>query len=273
MFIIRTRSVATAACAAVAVLLMAVPRASAERLNDKDVKQLIERIDNDRDRFEDQLDGTLKRSVIRNPTGEVNVEGYLHDLQENVSKLQDRFKPAYSASAEATTVLRQGSEIKRYMVTLPAAFDGKSEWNRLDSSLGELAAAYGTPWPLPDGQQARRLNDQEVKIAAGVVADNADHFKKELDSSLKADKSIDKVSREAAVKEADLLKGDAKNLGSVVGDGRPASSEAQALFQRAAGMKTAAAGRALSPAAQTAWTSVESSLGTVAQAFGLPGLP
>ena len=38
-------------------MLWTTPAAAADRLSDKDVKALIERIDNERDRFEDQLDG------------------------------------------------------------------------------------------------------------------------------------------------------------------------------------------------------------------------
>ncbi len=259
-----------AACGVLMAALVAAPLEAAERPTDKDVKQLLERIDHDRDRFEDQLDGKLKRSIIRGPGGEVNVERYLDDLQENVDKLKDRFTQQYAASAEATTVLRQGTDIQRYMATLPPNFDGASEWNRLSASLGELAAAYGTTFPLPDGQQARRLNDTEVKKAAEDLSKSADRFKKELDSSMKQDKTIDKATREASVKAADGLKQDAQKLASTVGDGKPASGEAQALLQNASGIRAAASGKALSPAAQTAWGSVENSLDKVAQAFGLP---
>jgi hypothetical protein len=250
--------------------VLAAPAVSAERLTDKDVKQLLERVDNDRDRFEDQLDGKLKRSIIRGPGGEVNVERYLDDLQENVDRLKDRFTPQYAASAEATTVLRQGSDIQRFMSTQPPNFDGASEWNRLAASLGDVAAVYGTTFPLAEGQQARRMNDHEVKKAAEDLAKGADRFKKDLDSSLKKDKTIDKATREAALQEADDLKRDAQKLASVVGDGRPASGEARALLERVAGIRAAAAGRPLSPVAQTAWGSVESGVARVAQAFALP---
>jgi len=50
-----------------------------DRLNDKAIKELLDRIDNERDRFEDQLDGKVKRSIIRGPGGEVNVEKFLDD--------------------------------------------------------------------------------------------------------------------------------------------------------------------------------------------------
>jgi hypothetical protein len=260
---------ATAGCSGLVATLLAAPAAAAtERPTDKDVKQLIQRVDDDRDRFEDQLDGKLKRSILRGPGGEVNVARYLDDLQENVDKLQDRFTPQYAASAEVTTVLRQGTDIQRFMATQPPDLDGASEWNRLAASLGDLAAAYGTSIPLPDGQQARRMNDSEVRKAADDLAKDADRFKKELNASLKKNPSIDGATRDAAVNAVDTLKKDAQRLASVVADSRPASGEARALLERAAAIRAASSSRTLSPAAQTAWASVEKSLDKIVQAFG-----
>jgi hypothetical protein len=243
---------------------------SAERLTDKDVKALMERIDHERDRFEDQLDGKLKRSIVRGPGGEVNVERHLDDLQENVDKMKDRYTGRYAASQEVTTVLQQGSGIQRFMAAQAPNMDGASEWNKLSASLGELAAVYGTSFPLSAGQAARRLSDDEVQSAAKAVAESADQFKKDLDNSLKKDKTIDANARKAAVKEADDLKKDAKALADVVGGGRPASGEARALVGRAARLKTASATWPLSPAAQTSWRSVEGGLDKITQAFALP---
>ena len=262
-------------CAAIAggVLLalgLAAPVVAADRLNDKDVKQLIDRIDNERDRFEDQLDGKLKRSIVRGPRGEVNVETYLDDLQENLDKLKGRFTSDYSGSAEVTTILRQGSDIQRYMATLPANFDGASEWNRLSSSLTELAAAYGTSFPVVEGELARRMNDKEVEKTASDVAKSADQFKHDLDASLKADQTVSAATREGAVKEADTLKESAEKLASTLDDDKPATGEARTLLQHAAAMKSAAAGRTLSAAAKTSWGEVEDGLAKIAQAFGLP---
>ena len=242
---------------------------SGERLNDKDVKQLLERVDDTRDRFEDQLDGKLKSSILRGPRGEVNVSQFLDDLQDNVDKLKDRFTSSYAASAEVTTVLRMGTDIHRYMSTQPPNFDGASEWNRMSASLGELAAAYGTTFPLPEGEQARRLNDGEVKKTAEGIAKNADIYKKELDASLKKDMTVDKATREAAVKDAAGLKDEAKAVASLVGDGKPASGEAKTLLQHASAVQAASAGRTLSPAALTALGAIQADLAKVSQAFGI----
>ena len=267
----RTTRVLIAAGAAVIATLFAAPATAADRPTDKDVKQLLDRINQERDRFEDQLDGKVKDSILRGPRGEVNVSRFLDDLQENVNDLKNRFKPDYAASAEVTTVLRQGSDIQRFMSTQPPDFDGRSEWNRLAGSLGELAAVYATQFPISEGQLARRLNDAEVRKAAKDLEKSADDYKKALDSALKMNTSVDKAAREAAVKEAEGLKQEAERLASTIGDGKPASGEARALLEHATAIRGAAPGGALSPAAQTAWGSVESNLVKVAQAFNLPG--
>jgi hypothetical protein len=251
-------------------VLPAVPATGADRLSDKDVKKLLDQVNNNRDRFEDQLDGKVKRSILRGPGGEVNVERYLDDLQENVKKLRERFTENYAASAEATTVLRQGSDIQRYMSQQPPNFQGASEWNRLASSLETLAGAYGTTFPMAEGTSARRINDRELSLAAKEIAKGADEYKKALRSSLEKDKSIDKATREASLGEVESLKRDAKALASRLESGDPASGEAKELLQQLAAVRTASADRQLSPAAQSAWTSIRGAAEKVAQGFGMP---
>lgn len=255
--------------AGLVALAVAAPARAADRPTDKDVKALIDRVNQDRDRFEDQLDGNLKRSVLRGPRGEVNVSQFLDDLQENVNKMKQRFTDSYAASAEVTAVLRQGTDISRFMATKPANFDGASEWNRLSSSLNELAMAYGVSMPLAEGAQARRMNDQEVKKSAELVAKNVDQYRKELDASLKKDKAVDKATREAALVEVNDLKEAAKTLASIAGDGRPASGEARALMDRAARVKGTASTRTLQPAANDALRETQRNLDKISQAFGL----
>jgi hypothetical protein len=268
-----TLRIMTAAGAVLVAALVAMPVVSADRLPDKDVKALLERIDNERDRFEDQLDGKIKSSILRGAGGEVHVERFLDDLQENVDRLNERFKSDYAASAEATTVLRQGTDIQRFMAKQPPNLDGASEWNRLASSLGELAKVYATTFPLPENHQARRFNDREVQKVASELAKGADQFKKDLESALKTNTTIDQPTKAAAVQEINGLKEDAERLASTVDDGRPASGEAKAVLDRAGRIRGAAAssGRALSPTAQTAWGAVETGLQKVALAFDLPG--
>ena len=90
-------------------VMPALAQARPERLSDKDVKTLIEQVDEGRDKFEGNLDGKFKGSTLRGPSGEVKVAGALQDYQDNTQKLKDRFTETYSASAEVATVLKQSN--------------------------------------------------------------------------------------------------------------------------------------------------------------------
>src|SRR5215471_4120440 len=80
-------------------LLWAQP--PAQRLSDKDVKELIHHIDHDRAQFDDKLDDHVKDVIVRSPRGEMNMKHALHDLNDRVDKLGDRFDKDNSASADA----------------------------------------------------------------------------------------------------------------------------------------------------------------------------
>ena len=72
----------------------ALAQARPERLSDKDVKTLIDQVDEGRDKFEGNLDGQFKGSTVRGPSGgETKVAGALQDYQDNTQKLKDRFTP------------------------------------------------------------------------------------------------------------------------------------------------------------------------------------
>jgi hypothetical protein len=253
----------------VAALLVASPAIAADRLTDRDVKALVERIDDERDRFEDQLDGKVKHNVVRRPSGEVDVERFLDDFQENVSHLKDRLKPDYAASAEVATVLRQGSAIERFMREQPTGLKGESEWNRLASDLKALALVYGADFPLPENAAVRRLGDRELAAAAEEVSHDADKLKQSLDAELKKDPTTASQAREAIVEEAGQLSKDGKGLRDRLNDGEPSSAEADKLLTRAAQLQQFLRNHPL-PTSSGVWADMTPKLEVVAGAYKAP---
>jgi hypothetical protein len=212
----------------------------------------------------------LKREVLRGPTGEVDVERFLDDLQDSLNRWRDRFSPDYSASTEATNVLRQASAIHRFMSSQPETLQGKSEWERFAASLGQLAAVYGVTFPLGEQASARRMNDQEVQQAARAVADAADQFKKEVGLALKNDKTVDKPTRDRALNGIDSVKNAARTLAARLGSGQPATAHARALLDAVGAVAASSARRNPTPSTQAAWSSLTSALEKVSAGFGLP---
>ena len=240
---------------------------AADRLTDRDVKSLVARIEQGRDRFDDALDDRLKNSVVRGPSGEMNVKDFLNDFQESIDRLEERLKPEYAASAEAATVLRRASLIDAFLRGQPAGTRGESEWNRLATDLRTLAAAYGADFPLAEGAPVRRIGDRELEETAKGIADTANRLKKSLDNDLKKDTTVDRQAREAIVAEADQLSKEAKTLRERVKDGDPSSAEARQVLNRAANVQSFIDGHQV-PASAAAWSSVTERLQSVASAYG-----
>jgi hypothetical protein len=253
------------------LVVAGTPLLAADRLTDRDVKALVGRIEQDRDRFDDALDGTLKRSIVRGPAGEVNVKRFLDDFQENIDRLEERLKPDYAASAEAETLLRQGSSIDRFFRQQPAGTKGESEWNRLAADLKTLAVAYGADFPLADGATVRRVGDRELATAVDGIARSAQQLKRSLENDLKKDPAVDKAAREAIVDEADQLAKDAKSLRKRVEDGKPSSAEAEGVMQRAAKLQAFIDGHHTA-AASADWAAMSPQMQMLANAYGTPPL-
>src|SRR5690242_7550886 len=107
----RYRTMAGALAGGLVLAVSGLIAQSTERLSNKDVKGLIESVDQERDRFEGQLDGKLKDGVVRSATGEVKVSASLDDFQEGVERLKSRFTDDYAASAEVQAVLRRAKSL------------------------------------------------------------------------------------------------------------------------------------------------------------------
>jgi hypothetical protein len=234
-----------------------------ERLTDKDVKTLIEAVDNGRDRFEDQLDGKLKDTILRGPNGEVNVARFLDDLQENTGRLKDRFTNEYAASAEVATVLRQSTPIHAFMKGKPG-IKGGSEWDHLAANLSRLAAVYGTKFPLEGDAPVRRISDGEAAKAAMAIEEQADQFK----NALNREQALAKLAKDGLKGQADLVKNAAKALKSRLNDSKPATSEARQLFDAIRRLRESAKG--LTPASLSVMGQMQAPLATLSQAFGVP---
>ena len=234
-----------------------------ERVADKDVKALIDQVDEGRDKFEGNLDGTFKGSTLRGPTGETKVSAALQDYQDNTQKLKDRFTPDYSASTEVTTVLKQSTAINAFMERSESSMKGRSEWDSQVGTLKRLAQSYGTAFPLADGATVRRMNDKETAATATAIATAADRFKSDVDK----DKTLAKPEKDAAKKDVETLIKQADAVKDRTSDGKPATAEVKQLVEQVAKVQTFVGAHPIPT--MTNWQAVQTSLAKLQQAFGL----
>jgi membrane-bound lytic murein transglycosylase B len=248
------------------IVLFAAMAAAADRLTDKDVKDLISRIEQGRDRFDDALDDKLKNQIVRGPSGETDVKRFLNDFQESIDRVEQRLKPEYAASAEVGTLLRQASAIDRFFRNQQPGTKGESEWNRLATDFKTLAAAYGTEFPISERASVRRIGDRELEKNVDGLAKTAENTKKALDKELKKDPSMN-AARQGIVADVDRLSKDAKTLKSRVKDGKPSSAEARSVLERAAKLHDFVKTHQV-PVSTTTWNSAAGQLQNIASAYG-----
>jgi hypothetical protein len=257
---VRTSLVVGALCL---LPLPALAQPRAERLSDKDVKVLIDQVDEGRDKFEGNLDGTFKGSTYRGPNGETKVAAALQDYQDNTKKLKDRYTPDYAASPEVALVLKQSAAIDAFMQGSASGMKGRSEWDRQAANLKRLADAYGTTFPVPEGAPVLRMNDKETAGIAAAIATAADHFKSDVDKV----KTLPKPDVDAAKKDIDALVKQANAVKSRTSDGKPATAELRQLVEQAAKVQMFVGAHPIP--IMTNWQAVQTSLAKLQQAFGL----
>jgi len=255
--------------AAALLVLSPVPTASAsDRLSDRDVKELVSRIEQGRDKFDNALDDKFKKSIVRGDTGEVNVKEYMNDFQEAIDRLEKRLKPEYAASAEVAAVLRQASAMSKFFGQQPPGMRGVSEWNRLEADLRTLARAYAADFPLAEGASVRRIGDREVMTAAEAVGKAGQSLKKSLDADAKTDPSLDKPTRQNIAGQADELSKAAKALSERLKGGKPSSAEADVVLAQANKIDGLLEPRKAA-ASKAAWTAAAPSLKTLSSAYAV----
>ena len=163
-------------------------------------------------------------------------------------------------------MLRQASGIHRFFRQQPAGTRGESEWNRLESDLKVLAAAYGTDFPLAENATVRHRRSRARRFGRRSRA-HADRVKKSLDTELKKDTAMSKEARGAIVSEVDQLVKDAKGLKDRVKDGNPSSAEAERMLGGATKLQAFLDTHQV-PASAGSWASVTGPLQSVASAYG-----
>ena len=247
-------------------ILFAATAAAADRLTDKDVKELISRIEQGRDRFDDALDDKLKNQIVRGPSGETDVKRFLNDFQESIDRIEERLKPEYAASSEVGTLLRQASSIDRFFRNQQPGTKGESEWNRLATDFKALAAAYGTEFPISENASVRRIGDRELEKNVDGLAKTAENTKKAIDKELKKDPAMN-AARQGVVADIDQLSKDAKTLKSRVKDGKPSSAEARSVLEQAAKLQDFVKTHQV-PVSTTTWNSAATQLQSIASAYG-----
>lgn len=237
------------------------------RLSDRDVEDLVETIEDEFKDFRRALDSTFRRSVVRGPGGEIQVDGYLDDLAADIERFDDRFDGEYSASAEVKDLLTRADMMNGYIRSHPE-MKGANEWDVFGSGLQGLASAYGTTFPLPDGAAIRRIGDGELEGAASAVSEHARDMKKPVRKHARGTDEL-KAAADSLDDELSALSEQSRTLASRIRGNKPASAEARQVLDTAGNIETLLDTPGMPTEVTAAWEEGAKSMEKIEQAYAL----
>jgi hypothetical protein len=122
------------------------------RLRDKDVEQLIHRVEQQADKFRGRLDSALDKSRFDGSKREDEINRYVKQFYKATEHLHDRFKDHKSVAADVQAVLDEAGHIDQFMRRYPLTSEAQREWSALRANLDDLARAYNVDWGWSDSR-------------------------------------------------------------------------------------------------------------------------
>jgi archaellum component FlaC len=118
------------------------------RITDKEVEELIHRIESQSDAFRKSLDSALDRSRLNNTRREDDINAFVKDFYKETKRLHDNFDHHKSTANDVRTVLDRAAQIDQFMRRNRLRNDREAlrDWVQLRTLLDELAGVYNVSW-------------------------------------------------------------------------------------------------------------------------------
>jgi hypothetical protein len=179
--------------------LTAQAQRRAYRMTDRQVDDLIRRVETSADRFRSSAANALDRSTYNGTQTEDEMNRFVQSFETATDQLRSRFNSRTSVAGDVENVLRQAAFLDDFMTRNRLGRQAVTDWNLVRSDLDALARAYGVTWrwgqlgstaPVYDtttpgyGQRPSRINDNQVGVIIGRIETRTDTFRNALGRSL-----------------------------------------------------------------------------------------
>lgn len=139
---------------AVMILLIglsgSVAAQSPYRLSEKEMKELLNRIDKQAAKFRSSLKSALHHSRFDDTKAEDRISDFVKGFGEATERLKHRYGEKNTAAGEVEEVLRRAARIDDFMVRHRLSSRAESDWAALRRNLDALAEAYNVSWSWTD---------------------------------------------------------------------------------------------------------------------------
>jgi len=262
--------IALALVVALPVLGTAAGAQEPYRVDDHQVKQILDRTSKDVDRFRKSLDAALDHSPVDGTRREDDINRFMKDFDKAAEQMHDRFGDHNQATGYVSEVLRRAQVVDDFMQRHDLSPAAESDWGAVRADLDNLALAYQVRWDWRGEPVVAREGDKDVKNLVRNVESAADRFKTSLKASLEDSVFEDRQGREDAYKSVRDFEAATDRWKSHFGDHNAATTDAADVLRRAAAIDAFMRDHPLTPAAQSDWAALRAQLDLLAAAYNVP---
>lgn len=138
-----------------AIVIVAALAASARaqepyRLSEREMKDLLSRIDKQAEVFRGSLKRAMNHSRFDDTRAEDRINDFVKAFSEATERLKHRYGDKHTASADVEEVLNRAARIDDFMSRHQLSPRAESDWAALRTNLDSLAEAYNVSWSWTD---------------------------------------------------------------------------------------------------------------------------
>ena len=119
---------------------------SVYRISEKEMKELLSRIDKQAEKFRGSLKSALNHSDIDHSKQEDRINDFVKGFEEATERLKHHYGDKNTASSDVEEVLKRAARIDSFMERHHLSPRAESDWAALRKSLDTLAEAYTVSW-------------------------------------------------------------------------------------------------------------------------------
>ena len=140
------RSLTIAMILLIGLATSAVATQSVYRISEKEMKDLLARIDKQAGEFRGSLKSALNHSDIDHSKQEDRINDFVKEFENATEKLKHHYSDKNTAAGDIEEVLTRAARIDSFMERHHLSPRAESDWAALRKSLDTLADAYQVSW-------------------------------------------------------------------------------------------------------------------------------
>lgn len=240
----------------------------AYRVSDRQVQNLLERIENRTNTFKDQVNTALDNSNVDGTGQEESIQTMIKNFENSTDRLKDNFSSNRSSANDVQDVLQRAVTVNAFMRSNRLSNNAQNSWTRIRTDLNTLAGYYrvSANWyaPVIVPQNVYIGTDTQVRNLIAQIESRTNTFKNQISRNLN-NSNIDGTNQEDSINSmVSNFESATNRLKNNFSDRRSTSNDVQEVLNRAVGINAFVANNRLSNSANTSWNQIRTDLNRLA---------